>query len=449
MTRVTVFGTGYLGAVHAACLAAMGWRVLGVDTDEQRVAALRAGRPAIHESGLPDLLHRGLASGRLSFTTSYRQAAAFGDVHFLCVGTPQHPSGGADLSQVDGCLAALTPLLTRPCLVVGRSTVPVGTAARLASFVARRAPVGAGAELAWNPEFLREGHAVADTLAPDRIVVGATSAGATDTLRTLYARPLAAGVPFIATDPATAEMAKAAANAFLATKISFINAMSEMCAASGADVVRLAEVLGADGRIGSLGLRPGVGFGGGCLPKDLRALVDRAGELGVGSAVAFLREVDTLNMRQRHRAVELAMSLIAGRGPGRVGVLGLAFKAGSDDIRDSPALHVAAALADRGVTVTGYDPAAMDKARAERPQLRYAGSAIEAARDADVLLVLTDWPEFDAVDPMRLGGVVARRTVIDGRHVLDPARWRDAGWDYHAFGRPGWLAAAPAVRSVA
>jgi UDPglucose 6-dehydrogenase len=436
--NLTVIGTGYLGAVHAACLAELGFEVLGTDIDQGRIAALSQGRAPFSEPGLDRLLGRGLRSGRLRFTTSLPEAARFGDVHFLCVGTPQrsgHP--GADLSQLYDCVDALAPLLRRPCLVAGKSTTPVGTAAALADRLAALAPAGPEAELAWNPEFLREGHAVEDTLRPARIVAGVRSDRAETVLREVY-RPLTeAGTPLLVTDLATAELAKAAANAFLATKISFINAMAEVCEAAGADTAVLADVLGRDPRIGADGLRPGLGFGGGCLPKDIRALRHRAEELGAGQALSFLHDVDSINRRCRVRAVAAARELAGGSLQGQVvGVLGAAFKPGSDDIRESPAVEVAAAVSGLGARVTLYDPAAAAKAVAACPQLRRAGSAEAAARDADVLLVLTEWDEFRDADPEILGKAVRRRNVLDTRHALDPARWRAAGWTYRALGRP-------------
>jgi UDPglucose 6-dehydrogenase len=437
VNRVSVIGTGYLGAAHAACLASVGLEVLGLDTDATRVASLAAGHLPFHEPGLPALLRAGLRSGCLRFTTSYQQAAEFADVHFICVGTPQRPdSRQADTSQFEAAIGALAPLLRRPCLVVGKSTGPVGLAARTAAWMAQRAPAGQGAELAWNPEFLREGHAVADTLAPDRIVVGVTSARAEATLREIYAWPLAAGTPFLVTDLATAELAKTAANAFLATKISFINAMAEVCDVADADVMLLAEVLSLDPRIGPGGLRAGAGFGGGCLPKDIRAFRTRAAELGAGPALAFLDEIERINYRCAARIVALATTLAGGTLCDRkVAVLGAAFKPGSDDIRESPALKIASALHERGAVVTVYDPVAAAKARAAHPELAHAASMLAAADGADVLLVLTEWAEFADADPVVLGKAVAQRAVVDGRCTLDPARWRAAGWRYHALGR--------------
>ncbi len=436
--RITVLGTGYLGATHAICLAELGFEVLGLDTDETRVKVLGAGSLPFHEPGLEELLDSGLRSGRLRFTTSYPEAAEFGDVHFVCVGTPQRAdSSAADLSHLSACVDALAPGLTRRCLVVGKSTVPVGTAEALAERLARLSPAGAAAELAWNPEFLREGHAVEDTMRPDRIVAGVVSARAEAILREVYAAPLAAGVPFLVTDLATAQLVKVAANAFLATKVSFINAMAEVCEAAGADVVPLAHALSLDERIGGRFLVPGLGFGGGCLPKDIRAFGTTARELGVGSVSTLLTEVDAINLRRRARMVDLALELAGGSLEGRaVGVLGCSFKPNSDDIRDSPALDVAGTLHGLGARVTVYDPAAMDRARLVHPELEYASSMLDAAAGADVLLMLTEWREFVDADPGVLGEAVAQRNIADGRSALDGGRWRAAGWNYRALGRP-------------
>ena len=436
--RVAVLGTGYLGTTHAACLTELGCDVLGVDTDAERVSTLNAGRLPFWEPGLESALRRGLASGRLRFSTSYPQAAEFADVHFICVGTPQRPNRPeADLSQLFACVDELAPRLERACLITGKSTCPVGTAAVLAQRIARAAPAGAQAELAWNPEFLREGHAVADTMRPDRIVAGVQSDWAQEVLRGIYAEPLSVGIPFLTTDLATAELVKVAANAFLATKISFINAMAEVCQTAGADVLTLADALGCDPRIGGRYLRPGVGFGGGCLPKDIRAFGARATELGAGDAISFLREIDAINLRARALTVDAARELVGGSFAGQaVGILGAAFKPDSDDVRDSPALDVAVTIGGLGATVTVYDPAAQDRAREAHPELQYAASAVGAASESDVLLVLTDWAEFCDADPELLGKAVARRNVVDGRHALDPARWRAAGWTYRAVGRP-------------
>ncbi|MGW0661386.1 UDP-glucose dehydrogenase family protein [Streptodolium elevatio] len=436
--RITVIGTGYLGATHAACMAELGYEVIGVDVDPDKVSDLQAGRVPFYEPGLEDLIAPHIASGRLRFTTSAEEAAAFGDVHFICVGTPQRKGEfAADTSYLDQAVDALAPHLVRPCLVVGKSTVPVGTAARLAERLSARAPVGEAAELAWNPEFLREGHAINDTLRPDRLVVGVRSAAAEARLREVYAPLLDAGVPFLTTDFATSELVKVSANAFLSTKISFINAMAEVCEAAGADVTQLSEALSYDPRIGGLFLNAGLGFGGGCLPKDIRAFMARAGELGVDQALTFLREVDAINMRRRFKMVDLAREACGGGFLGRrVAVFGAAFKPESDDIRDSPALNVAAQVQLQGGEVTVYDPKATDNARKMYPGLAYADTAFDAARGAHVVLHLTEWREFRAIDPEELGEIVAARHIIDGRNALDAPRWRAAGWTFRALGRP-------------
>lgn len=435
--RITVIGTGYLGAVHAACMAELGHEVLGVDSDAEKIATLSAGRAPFFEPGLPEILSRTVRAGRLRFGTSLAEAARFGDVHFICVGTPQLPgSHAADVSIIDSVIDGLAPHLTRECLVVGKSTVPVGTASRLAARLAELAPAGAAAEVAWNPEFLREGFAVADTLKPDRLVVGTTSSRADAILRALYAPVLQAGTPYISTDLATAELVKVSANAFLATKISFINAIADLCDAASADVVTLAEAIGHDSRIGHRFLSAGIGFGGGCLPKDIRALMARAGELGVADSMAFLHEVDLLNTRRRLRIVEVARDLVGGSFPGRsVAVLGAAFKADTDDVRDSPALAIAAAIHAEGATVRVHDPQAADNARKAFPALDYAPDAEQACERADIVLHLTEWPEYRDIDPAVLGSIVSNRRILDGRNVLPLNQWRAAGWTARALGR--------------
>ena len=435
--RVTVVGVGYLGAIHAAGMADAGWEVLGVDVDAVKIDALARGEPPFYEPGLRELLQRHVSTGRLRFTTSFEECGSFGDVHFLCVGTPQQRQGlSADLSQLEAAVAALGPHLRRMCVVVGKSTVPVGTAERLAATLAAVAPADGDVEMAWNPEFLREGHGVEDTLRPDRIVIGATSEIAVKMLREVYAQQIAADVPLVVTDLRTAELAKVAANAFLATKISFINLMAELCEATGADVVSLAESMGRDSRIGRRFLQAGLGFGGGCLPKDIRALAARADELGVPQAATLLRAVDQINTRRRTRMVLMVHEACGGNVQGmRVGVLGAAFKPGSDDVRDSPALDVATQLQVLGADVRIYDPVACAKAQAQHPALTFASSALEAAVNADVLLHLTEWQEFRDLDPSALDGVVARKYLLDGRNALDEERWRQAGWSYRALGR--------------
>ena len=436
--RLTMVGTGYLGATTSACMAELGFEVLSLDIDAEKIDRLRAGDLPIYEPGLQEILRRNLANGRLRFTTSYEEAAAFGDVHFLCLGTPQKPGEyAADVSYLDAAIESLAPHLDRECLIVGKSTVPVGTAQRLADKLARLAPIGAGAELAWNPEFLREGFAVKDTLHPDRIVLGVSSDRAEKVMREVYASMLEMGTPMVITDYPTAELVKVAANAFLATKISFINAMAEVCEAAHADVKQLSLALSFDDRIGSKFLNPGLGFGGGCLPKDIRAFMARAGELGADQALTFLREVDAINMRRRARMVDLARELAGGSFRGcTVAVLGAAFKPNSDDIRDSPALDVAVKISEQGGRVTVYDPVAQENARKAHPGLSYGTSALDAAKEAHVVLLLTEWQEFIAMDPEELGSVVVSRKIVDGRNALDAETWRAAGWHYRALGRP-------------
>jgi nucleotide sugar dehydrogenase len=436
--RLTVIGTGYLGATHAACMAELGFEVLGIDVDADKIARLSAGELPFYEPGLEPILRRNLENGRLRFTTSYDEVAEFGDVHFVCVGTPQKPDEyAADLTYVDDTITALAPRLTRACLVIGKSTVPVGTAERLSRRLARLSPAGELAELAWNPEFLREGYAVEDTLHPDRIVIGVQSDRAEKIMREIYTPMTSDGIPLIVTDYPTSELVKVSANAFLATKISFINAMAEVCEAAHADVTKLSEALSHDDRIGGKFLGAGLGFGGGCLPKDIRAFMARAGELGVDQALSFLREVDAINIRRRIRMVDLARELLGGSFAGRtVAVLGAAFKPNSDDIRDSPALDVATSIRAQGGHVTVFDPQALENARRAHPELEYGTSAQNAAADAHVVLLLTEWREFRELDPDELGAVVAERNMVDGRNALDPERWRAAGWHYRALGRP-------------
>ncbi|MGJ7417123.1 UDP-glucose/GDP-mannose dehydrogenase family protein [Streptomyces cinereoruber] len=436
--KITVIGTGYLGATHAAAMAELGFEVLGLDVVPEKIELLSSGRVPMYEPGLEELLAKHVAgiegsSGRLRFTTSWEEVGAFGDVHFVCVNTPQkHGEYACDMSYVDAAFTSLAGVVREGALVVGKSTVPVGSAQRLAALLP------AGVELAWNPEFLREGFAVGDTLHPDRIVVGVRGERAEKLLREVYAVPVGEGSPFVVTDFPTAELVKTAANSFLATKISFINAMAEVCEAADGDVAKLAEAIGHDERIGSKFLRAGIGFGGGCLPKDIRAFMARAGELGADQALTFLREIDSINMRRRGQMVEMTREVLGGNSflGRRVAVLGATFKPDSDDVRDSPALNVAGQIHLQGGQVTVYDPKGMENARRLFPTLGYADSALEAVRGADVVLHLTEWREFRELDPAELGEAVSARIVLDGRNALDAARWRGAGWTYRAMGRP-------------
>jgi len=419
-------------------MSQIGHRVLGVDVDAEKAARLQAGDLPFFEPGLQKLVRDNIASGRLRFSASHEEAADFADVHFLTVGTPQDKDRpAADLSFVNAAVDALAPHLTRPTVIAGKSTVPVGTAHRLAQRVQTTAPVGDGVELAWNPEFLREGLAVNDTLHPHRVVVGVENreSRAAEVMRELYSPILDDNVPFIVTNLATAELVKVSANAFLGMKISFINAMAEVCEATSADVTMLADAIGCDERIGRKFLNAGLGFGGGCLPKDIRAFIARTDELGVGDALAFLREIDAVNMRQRRRIVEMTHEMIGSLVGARVTILGAAFKPNSDDIRDSPALDVAEQVQLSGAKVTVYDPKAMDNARKKCPTLNYALTSLDACRGADAVLVLTEWDEFANLRPHELAAATRSKNIIDARNCLDPATWRTAGWVYRGFGR--------------
>ncbi|KQZ05165.1 UDP-glucose 6-dehydrogenase [Microbacterium sp. Root53] len=432
--KLSVIGCGYLGAVHAAAMASLGHDVVGIDVDEAKIGKLAAGETPFFEPGLAEILTAGIGSGRLSFTTDMATAAD-ADVHFIAVGTPQRRDGaGADLRFVDSAVEGLIPHLKPGSLVVGKSTVPVGTAARLAGLVEP-----AGARLAWNPEFLREGFAVKDTVEPDRLVYGVADASReqdTQILDEVYATALSTGTPRIVTDYATAELVKVAANSFLATKISFINAMAEIAEVTGADVTQLADAIGHDNRIGRRFLNAGVGFGGGCLPKDIRAFAARAEELGKGESVAFLKQVDEINLRRRQRLVDLVVDSFDGQVYGhRVAVLGLAFKPDSDDIRDSPALDVAVRLKGLGAEVISHDPEAMPNARRLHPQLDYADTVDQALTGAEAVVIVTEWKQYRALDPVTTAAQVARPVVFDGRNILDPTAWRTAGWTYTGMGR--------------
>lgn len=436
--KISVIGCGYLGAVHASAMAELGHEVIGIDVDAAKIALLAEGRPPFFEPGLPEILNSAAASGRLRFSTDIADAAG-AQLHFIAVGTPQKAgSYAADLSYVDAAVAGLLPYLRPGDVVVGKSTVPVGTASRLAEIIAEHS---SGATLAWNPEFLREGFAVQDTITPDRLVYGVPSgeAGehATALLNEVYAAAVGADTPVVVTDYATAELVKVSANAFLATKISFINAMAEIAEVTGADVTQLADAIGFDARIGRKFLGAGVGFGGGCLPKDIRAFTARAEELGRGKSVAFLKEVDAINLRRRQRVVDLTVAALGDAlHSSKVAVLGLSFKPHSDDVRDSPALDVAVQLHGLGARVVATDPQSIENARARHPQLNYEQTLEATLADADVVVLVTEWPEFRGLDPVWAASLVRTRTVVDGRNSYDPAVWRAAGWNYFGLGRP-------------
>ena len=432
--RISVIGCGYLGAVHAAAMTELGHDVVGIDVDQAKIDLLSAGRPPFFEPGLSESLTSATASGRLRFSTDIADAAD-ATVHFIAVGTPQMADGrAADLSYVNSAVEGLLPHLKAGDLVVGKSTVPVGTAADLSS---RIAATGVGASLAWNPEFLREGFAVKDTIAPDRLVYGVIDDSQTAILDEVYASAVAAGTPRVVTGYATAELVKVAANAFLATKISFINAMAEIADVTGADVTQLADALGHDARIGRRFLNAGVGFGGGCLPKDIRAFIASAEEMGRGESVAFLKEVDIINLRRRQYIVDLAATVLGGSVfDKRIAVLGVTFKPHSDDVRDSPALDVAVQLKGLGADVVATDPEGIPNARARHPQLNYETDVDAAIAGADLVVLVTEWPEFVRLDPVHTASIVRSPAIIDGRNSLDPVAWRAAGWEYRGMGRP-------------
>ena len=431
--KVSVIGTGYLGATHAACMSSLGFEVIGVDVDAAKIELLTTGRVPFYEPGLENLLQKEIASGRLTFTTDFN-AIADVDVHFICVGTPQKADSlAADLKYVDSALDAVAAICKPGALVVGKSTVPVGTAARLRD---RLLKINPKADLAWNPEFLREGFAVEDTLHPNRLVVGVTSDAAEAKLKEIYASNLAENTPWVRADLPTSELVKVAANSFLATKISFINAMAEVCEAAGGDVTVLAKAIGYDPRIGSRFLQAGIGFGGGCLPKDIRAFMARAGELGADQALEFLREIDSINLRARQRVIELVRRDLSENLAGKkIAVLGAAFKPDSDDVRDSPALDIAAQIAAAGAIVTIHDPKAIAPAKKRFPALGFSEDIEGALKDADLVLHLTEWQVYRELDPAKMAKLVANPIIIDGRNALDREAWIAAGWKFRALGR--------------
>jgi UDPglucose 6-dehydrogenase len=414
-------------------MSSLGFTVVGVDTDAQKIAQLSRGELPFYEPGLDTLLASEIKTGRLSFTTDF-SAVADADVHFICVGTPQSKDGlAADLTYVKASVAAIAPYLKSGSLVVGKSTVPVGTAQMLRDQLAISAPE---ADLAWNPEFLREGFAVEDTLTPNRLVVGVVNDRAEAILKEVYAPVIALGTPWIRADLPTAELVKVAANSFLATKISFINAMAEVCEAAGGDVTVLAKAIGYDPRIGNKFLQAGIGFGGGCLPKDIRAFMARAEELGAKQALEFLREIDQINLRARQRVIDVVRAdLSEDLTKYKIAVLGATFKPDSDDVRDSPALDIAAQLHAAGAKVVVHDPKGIEPARKRFPTLSFEENVKVAVKDADAILHLTEWKEYRELDPAVIGKLVKSKFLIDGRNMLDRDKWRSAGWRVHALGR--------------
>jgi len=430
--KLSVIGTGYLGATHAACMASLGFEVIGVDLDPAKIDLLSQGKVPFYEPDLEDLLAEQIKSGRLKFSKDISDIADC-DVHFICVGTPQVKNGiAADLTYVNGAVESIAPIIKSGSLVVGKSTVPVGTAARLRDLLIKVNPT---TDLAWNPEFLREGFAVEDTLRPNRLVVGTNSDQAEATLKMVYAQNLKDGTPWVRADLPTSELVKVAANSFLATKISFINAMAEICEAAGGDVTVLAKAIGYDPRIGNRFLQAGIGFGGGCLPKDIRAFMARAEELGAQQALEFLKEIDSINLRARQRIIELVRKDLADDLNGKkVAILGAAFKPDSDDVRDSPALDIAAQIQAAGAIVTVHDPKAIANAQKRFPALKFAESIEATFTDAEIVLHLTEWKIYRELDPVKMKSLVKNPIMIDGRNALDRSDWRKAGWKFRALG---------------
>ena len=431
--KLSVIGTGYLGATHAACMASLGFDVIGFDTEASKIELLSKGKVPFYEPGLEELLSEQIKSGRLTFTNSVADLAD-ADVHFICVGTPQIKNGNAaDLTYVNSALEAIAKLVKPGGLVVGKSTVPVGTATKLRN---RLLELNPKADLAWNPEFLREGFAVEDTLRPNRLVVGVVNDSAEQILKEVYATNLKDKTPWVRADLPTAELVKVAANSFLATKISFINAMAEICEAAGGDVTVLAKAIGYDPRIGSRFLQAGIGFGGGCLPKDIRAFMARAEELGASQAVEFLKEIDAINLRARQRVIELVRKDLSDDLQGKkVAILGAAFKPDSDDVRDSPALDIAAQIQAAGAVVTVHDPKAIANAQKRFPALNFADDVNATLKDAEIVLHLTEWKIYQEIDPVKVKSIVKNPIVIDGRNALDRHLWQSAGWKFRALGR--------------
>ena len=431
--KLTVIGTGYLGATHAACMASMGFEVIGFDTESAKVDLLSKGRVPFYEPDLEELLADQIKSKRLIFTNKVEDLAD-ADVHFICVGTPQIKNGNAaDLTYVNSALESIAKYVKPGGLVVGKSTVPVGTATKLRS---RLIELNPKADLAWNPEFLREGFAVEDTLRPNRLVVGVVNDSAEEILKKVYAVNLKENTPWVRADLPTAELVKVAANSFLATKISFINAMAEVCEASGGDVTVLAKAIGYDPRIGNRFLQAGIGFGGGCLPKDIRAFMARAEELGASQAVEFLKEIDAINLRARQRIIELVRKDLSDDLVGKkVAVLGAAFKPDSDDVRDSPALDISAQIQAAGAKVTVHDPKAISNAQKRFPGLNFAEDINSTLKDAEIVLHLTEWKIYRDIDPIEIKKLVKTAIMIDGRNALDRDLWRAAGWKFRALGR--------------
>ncbi len=432
--KLTIIGLGYLGATTAVAFAKLGHQVIGIDPDASKIELFSQGKLPFYEPGLEDALGEVVAAGNISFATEHSSSSSSADIHMICVGTPQGPDGSsADTKYLYSALDSLIPFLNEDAVIVGKSTVPVGTAGQIRSYLESK--LNFAPHIAWNPEFLREGTALKDTLEPDRIVIGVEDSWSEKLLRLLYEDITEAGVPLITCDIPTSELVKVAANSFLATKISFINAIAEIAEVAGADTVKLAEAIGYDERIGDKFLRNGIGFGGGCLPKDIRAFMARANELGAGHSVAFLREVEAINLRRRARVLEIAQEELGDLTSRRVAILGAAFKPETDDIRDSPAIAVAEQFWMAGAHVVIHDPKALNNVRRAFPQIETQPTVELALSNADLVVVATEWNEYREANPAELAKLVANRLVIDGRNTLDASLWQQNSWQIIALGR--------------
>lgn len=433
-TTIAVIGTGYVGLTTGACLAHLGHHVICADVDARKIETLEAGELPIFEEGLGEIVDQARAEGRLEFVVGSTAASTRADVVFLCVPTPQGEDGSADLSYIQAAAAEIGPSLRAGAVVVNKSTVPVGST-RVVERVIRRDDIS----VVSNPEFLREGTAVRDFLHPDRVVIGAVDRAAAERVAALYE---SLDTKVIVTDPASAETIKYAANGFLAMKISFVNAIAAMCEAVGADVADVVDGIGSDARIGSAFLRPGPGWGGSCFPKDSKALIKIAQEHGYN--FTMMRGVIDVNDEQRSRMVSKLVRLLGGVDRhvlhgARVGVLGLTFKAGTDDLRDSPSLAVIAELRRAGAVVTAFDPTTVPPVDGHRRDalegVELCSSAVEALTDADVAIVLTEWPEFATLDLTKVAEVMRGDGLVDARNLLDPGQVRAAGLRYDGVGR--------------
>ncbi len=434
--NITVIGTGYVGLVTGACLAEFGMHVVCVDLDEEKIAGLNRGEMPIYEPGLEDLVSRNVNQKRLAFSTDLKKGIESSLVIFIAVGTPPAADGSADLSQVRAVAADIGRLMNGYKVVVDKSTVPVGTGRMVREVISENQPTAVDFDVVSNPEFLREGAAIGDFMRPDRVVIGAESDQAIAIMKDIYNVLYLNETPFVITNVETAELIKYAANAFLATKISFINEVANLCEKVGANVQHVARGIGLDGRIGKKFLHAGPGYGGSCFPKDTQAMAATGRQFS--EPLRIVETVIEVNRRQRERMVEKVIALLDGDCGGKtVALLGLAFKPETDDVRDAPALYLVAALRERGARIRAYDPEAMDSFREHFPagEIDYAEDAYDAAAGADVLVLVTEWNQFRYLDLERLGKVMAGNCFADLRNVYDGDKVRAAGFVYTGVGR--------------